>query len=490
MPASWDAWTWMAKAQSLPGRRYRAIAKTIRDAIAAGRLRPEEALPSSRALARQLGVHRNTVVAAYRELSAQGWIETRAAQGTFVAPRIGALSRRRVALHRASPFGRLKQVVSAGDLLPLGGADALHLGRTTPDPRLAPFEALGRAYRHVLRRGATFLSRPVDPRGEPRLREALALMLRRRRGLEVSAEEIVITRGSQMALDLIARGLLRKDEGVAVESFGYRPWWQSLQSRGCKLVPLKVDDEGMQCERLEAVHARTPLKAVYTTPHHQYPTAVSLSLPRRLALLDFARRFACIVIEDDYDFDFHYEGDSLPALADEAPGHVLYVGTFSKLLHPAFRLGYIAAPVEVIDALAAERISLDGGGDPLLELAVARLMEEGELQRHVQTLHRVYRQRRDLLLRALHRHLPDVLRLRTPSRGMSLWAAIAPGYDVEAWKRRASGEGLRLATARDFAFDRRARPWMRLGFASLTPEEIEEAVEKAARTLPQRTQRT
>lgn len=471
-------------AQKLP--LFVQLARGISEAIRKGVLKPGAELPSSRALARTLLVHRNTVLAAYGELSAEGWIESVRAKGTFVSRSLP--DARPV---RFSP-GRAKSGKEPGfDFEPVAAREEVHsissvlaMSGGVPDLRLLPVTQLARAYRHSLQKHGHVLLNYGDPRGHPRLREALAAMLRSTRGLAVDADDVLVTRGSQMALDLVARTLCRRGERIAVESFGYRPAWESLTNAGATLVPIPVDREGLRLDVLETVAKRRKLRAIYLTPHHQYPTTVTLTASRRLALLELARKSKIAIIEDDYDHEFHYQGRPiLPLASADAHGFVLYIGTLSKILAPGLRLGYLVAPRRFLEQATAVRCAVDRQGDQAVEFAVAELLEDGEVQRHVQRMRRVYHARRDHLVRLLEKKLPSVFELEMPQGGMALWTKVNRGIDVEAWALRAEKNHLIIHTAKRFAFDRRARPFLRLGFASLDEQELDKAIGKLAASI-------
>jgi len=460
---------------------FLGIARSLSDDIRAGRLAPGSRLPGSRTLAKQLRVHRNTVLAAYTELAQEGWIEASLARGTFVSRALPepetrvASSVQRVpelpgfALGPAPPS---EPSVPPGTLVMSGGI---------PDLRLAPVAEIARAYRRALRRKGRTLLGYADPRGEPRLRAALAAMLASTRGLPVGADDVVVTRGSQMALDLVARTLLSKGDVVAVEALGYPPAWHALGQTGARLVSVPVDADGIDVEALEKLARRLELRAVYLTPHHQYPSTVTLTAARRLALLELARRERFAIIEDDYDHEFHYEWRPvLPLASADTAGVVVYVGTLSKILAPGLRLGYLVAPRRVLDHVVARRIYTDRQGDHGVEHAVAELMEDGELARHARRMRRVYMARRAALAGALRERLGSMLEFSVPPGGMALWARAERGIDVDAWAARALERGVQVHTERRFAFDGRPSRHVRLGFAALDERELRSAVTKLA----------
>src|SRR3954469_331494 len=352
MRRDWQFEIHVDRASPLPP--FLQIARALTGDIRRGRLRPGDRLPGSRDLAGAVRVHRNTILAAYGELISEGWLEATQGRGTFVARALpGSKERslprdgRKRALRRA-PFS-----VPGGPeayrppVLPRG---TLNLSSGAPDLRLVPAKAIGRAYRRVLARRAGPLLTYGDPEGHPALRAALASMLAATRGLPVGAEDVFVTRGSQMALSLVARALLRPGDVVAVESFGYRPAWEAFRAAGAVLVPLPVDEDGADVAALEALHRNTPVRAVYLTPHHQYPTTVAPTAARRLEVLALARRERFAIVEDDYDHEFHYEGRPVLPLASADPaGVVVYVGTLSKVLAPGLRVGYLVAPRDLME---------------------------------------------------------------------------------------------------------------------------------------------
>jgi len=464
------------------------LARAISDDVKRGRLKPGDALPGSRSLARALGVHRNTVLAAYAELAAEGWITTEAAARTFVShalPDVEAAPRRAAASKPAAlgfdlparPGARLPH-----DQLP--SANVLAMSGGIPDVRLVPTAPLARAYRRALKHHGAGLLGYGDARGHARLRGALGEMLSALRGVTADAESLMVTRGSQLALALVARTLLGPDDVVAVEALGYRPAWSALTATGARLVPVPVDEHGIDVDALEAIAGKQRLRAVYVTPHHQYPTTVMLDAARRLKLLELARARRIAVIEDDYDFEFHYEGRPvLPLAATDRHALVVYIGTLSKILAPSLRLGFVVAPPTLIERLGETRLTIDRQGDQVVECAVAELIEDGELQRHVRRMRRIYQVRRDVLVAQVQKRLGGVVEVAPPPGGMALWGRVDREVDVDAWAARALARGVWFNPASRFAFDGRPRPWLRLGFAALDERELDEGVKRMAATL-------
>lgn len=470
--------------------RFLQIARAISDAVQCGRLRPGARLPSTRALATQLGVHRKTVTAAYRELAGQGWIEIARARGAQITGDVPTVPRTRSvggAAARAGfelPAAQLPvkpwSTRQPGQLLLFGGV---------PDLAAVPRLELARAVRGAItsRAGSRLLDY-ADPRGDHELRTALAEYLARTRDLAVTADSLAVVRGGQQAFYLIARTLLRPGDRVAVEALGYRAAWSAFKVAGLALEPVPVDDDGLDVAALEALCARKAIRAVYVTPHHQHPTTVTLTAARRIALHALARTHRLLIIEDDYDHEYRYDGRPvLPLAAADRHGHVCYVGTLSKVFAPGLRLGYVAASEDVIARIATYRNIVDQQGDHLIERAVAQLLTDGTLERHVRRARRQYLTRRDVLCEALHAQIPQLL-ITPPHGGMALWVR-APGIDVDAWVARAAANNVMFQPGSRFTFDGRRLAAARIGFGACNPRELVEAARRLAVALPRRSRR-
>jgi GntR family transcriptional regulator/MocR family aminotransferase len=467
---------------------FRQIARGISEEIRRGRFRPGDPLPGYRTIARQLGVSRNTVIAAYRELQEQGFVVTRPVVGSVVAPRPPAAapdppgpakrSASRLGFDLADGTGPLSQAHRAG---------LLEVGTGVPDPRLVPGAALGRAYRRAVTAHAGAVLAPGDPRGHPRLRQALAAMLAGTRGLTATADEIFVTRGSQMALYLLAEAISPRGGGIAVEELGDRRAWEAFARAGARCHPVPVDEGGLDVEALDRLAAASggTLRAVLVTPHRQYPTLVAMAPERRARLLAVAAARRLAVLELDHDSEFHFEGAPARSLASQDPaGVVVHVGTLSKLFAASLRLGFIVAPLSLVARLKGLRAAVDRHGDPALELAMAELMEDGELERHLNRMVLAYRSRRDALCAALAAHLGAALEVVPPAGGLALWALLREPVDLDAWAARAMEAGVAFRPGRVFAFEGRAVPALRMGFAAHAERELEEAVRRMAAARP------
>jgi GntR family transcriptional regulator/MocR family aminotransferase len=492
MPRPWSFPIAVDPADATP--IFLQIVRAVSEDVLRARLRPGQALPGSRTLASEIGVHRSTVVQAYGELVAQGWAVTRPRGGTTIAATSPKVEPRRFS-SRLPPRAGLPAV--AGFALAPSPADrfrelpfpatppgTLVLGASRPDMRLLSSTLLGRALRRAARApGQALLGYARDRRGHRGLRQAIARMVSLARGLAATGDDVLITQGTQGALDLVARALISPGDGVAVEVPGYRSAWATLRRAGAQLHPVPVDGEGIRVSELAPLASR--LRAVYVTPHHQYPTTTVLSPRRRVALLELARAHGLAIIEDDYDHEFHYQGRPvLPLASADRTGQVVYVGTLSKILAPGLRLGFVVAPAPVIVRLAEERAMTDGHGVPVVEAAVAELLEDGEVQRHARRVRRIYQRRRDVLCGLLSRHLGSALSFQVPAGGTALWAQAERGIDVERWRERASAAGVVVESGASFAFCGEPAPFLRLGFAPCDERELALAVRRLARALP------
>jgi len=453
------------------------------EAIRQGRLAPGAPVPSTRRLAAALGVHRNTVVAAFDDLVAQGWFETTRASHTRVTgalPEAAAVPGRR----GAGPGFDLVPWKSSAATFEAVPKKVLDFTGGLPDPRLFDARLLARAYRRALKRSSGDLLDFGSPAGDPVLRARLAAMLTERRGLAVAADDLLVTRGSQLALHLLALAMVRPGDTVAVESPGYPSAREAFSLPGARLLPIPVDGEGLDVEALARRLRTTRLRALYVTPHHQDPTTVTLSARRRLRLLELARAHRFAIIEADYDYEFQFDAAPvLPMASTDPHGVVVYVGTLSKALAPGLRMGFVVAPRPLLQAVLAVRGQVDRQGDLVLERAVAELLEEGEVLRHSLKARRIFHARRDLLGSLLAKRLGRALSFELPRGGLALWARAAKGIDVERWARRGLERGVRFFTGRSYSPAGEALPFVRLGFGHLDERELEEAVRRMAAAL-------
>jgi len=461
------------------------ISAIVRD-IERGRLAPGTFLPGSRQLAAELNLNRKTIVLAYEELIAQGWLQSAGTRGTMVATSFpDPVSRTKAQAQPrtipAEPQYRILPPPARPLALPDG--DGIKLDEGAPDGRLFPTEVLAQAYRSALHRSSTDNHLQYrDPLGTQPLRTAIAEMLRHQRGLAISAEEICITRGSQNGLFLTAQALIRPGDAVIVEALTYEPAVAAFRMLGAKIVPVPLTDGTIDIDAVEQACRQHKVRAIFLTPHHQFPTTVQLRPDRRLALLNLAKQFGFAIIEDDYDHEFHFASQPLLPMAAYAPDHVIYLGSLSKLLIPALRVGYVAAPVPMIRALAHSVSVTDGMGNTVTENAVADLITSGALRRHARKVRKIYAERRETFAERLKATFGERISFAMPDGGLAFWVRF-PGTDLDALESKAKELGLRFASSRSFMADPNAERGLRIGFASLNNRESERAITVLATAL-------
>jgi GntR family transcriptional regulator / MocR family aminotransferase len=272
---------------------------------------------------------------------------------------------------------------------------------------------------------------------------------------------------------------------VAVEAFGYPPAWNMLSLTGATLVPVPLDENGLDVDALETLLSKQRIRAVFLTPHHQFPTTSVMSQPRRARLAQLALTHGFAIIEDDYDHEFHYAGKPvLPIASGPGRANVIYIGSLANLLAPGISTGFVLAPPAVFAQLASLRATSDARSDVAMESAIAELFEDGELLRHVRRMRRAYGARRDALVDALRQYLGSALRFRVPEGGMGLWARVDDSIDLPTWVHEGAKEGVQFFSAGRYDFQQREQPHIRLGFSYLDEKEIDEAVQRMARALP------
>ncbi|UOQ50713.1 aminotransferase-like domain-containing protein [Hymenobacter cellulosivorans] len=440
-------------------------------------------LPGTRSLAGLLGLHRQTVVVAFDELVAQGWIEQLASKGARVSSSIPVIRPAALSAGTARRFapraGFAYEPVPPYPTTVRAPYVPLVLDAGSPDSRLAPLASLARKYRAVClrasqRRGLGY----ADPNGSGALRQQLAQYLQGTRGLPAQVENVFVTRGSSMSLYLLLRLLLRPGDTVVVGERSYHGADYACAQQGARLERVRVDTHGLNLEEVEAVCRRQAVRLLYVTPHHHYPTTVMLAADRRVRLLQLAEQYDFIILEDDYDYDFHYDGAPiLPLASADRHGRVLYLGSLSKVLAPAFRVGYVVAPPDIIEALGQLRRHIDHQGDAVLEQTIAELFAEGELGAHLKRARYHYQQRRDVFCTLLRQQAGSWLTFDAPAGGMAVWVRFGNEVHLNDLSARCRLLGLGIGDGRLFQAPTETRAHhLRLGFASLTPHELTHSV--------------
>lgn len=469
---------------------HRQLYRQLREAILAGRLAAGSRLPSSRALARDMGCARNTVLGAYEQLFAEGYLEGHVGSGTYVSRVLpegllrGAQTTRRHGEMGPRALSRRGQALAA--LFEPRGHKALPFAPAMPDTRLFPFELWRRLLGRPWRGDAASLTRHGEAGGHAPLRRAIADYLRSARGLDCEGEQVFVTSGAQQALDIVARLLVDPGEAAWVEDPGYRGLRGALAAAGARPVAVPLDTEGLD---VAAGRTRAPdARLAVVAPSHQYPLGTVMSLPRRLALLDWAQAAGAWIVEDDYDSEYRYAGRPLAALQSlDRGGRVIYLGTFSKVLFPGLRVGYLVVPPDLVEPVSRARRALDDHPGIAAQPALAAFIAEGHFAAHLRRMRRLYKARQDALLAAAARELDGLLELRPDSAGMHLVAGLAPGLaarmDDRAAAARARAAGLGPRALADFYLGAPDRQGLLLGYAAEPEAEIAPAVRTLARAL-------
>ena len=459
----------------------RALHRQLRSAILDGRLQAGLRMPPTRKLAASLGVSRNTAIAAYDLLLSEGYLVARTGAGSYVADMRPRLKRPKAPASNPSADRRLAEFwrKHAGSI---GAAPdkAFRFDFQTgyPDITQFPFDIWqrlsARASRALSRRSAV----EGAPQGTPALREAIASHVSFARAVSCDSEDIVVTAGTRQAVDLLARILVTPGKTeVALEDPGYPPARDAFAAAGARILTIPVDDEGLVVERLP-----TSARVICVTPSHQFPLGVAMSARRRAALLEFAQVYGAVVIEDDYDSEFRIEGRPLDALQtlDRAES-VFYVGTFSKCMFPALRLGFVVAPPWARQALIAAKQSSDWHSPVIAQDALAAFIAEGYLARHIRRMRKMYSERHAALLQALARHCGDRLRPIPALAGVHLAAEfIRPGQadDVVA---SAADAGIKVESLARYSHRKAAPTGLVFGYGMIGASDIDPAIRALSR---------
>jgi GntR family transcriptional regulator/MocR family aminotransferase len=465
---------------------HRQLYDGYRAAILDGRLRPGQRLPSTRALAEDLGVSRIPVITAFTQLLAEGYVQSRSGAGTFVSnelPDQPARMRDFRSSDRGAPPGPRRVPESRLKALEEPWLDLYGPFRLS-QPALDEFPADLWA-RLVARHARRLSPRQMaygDPMGLPALREALATHLRTFRSVACTPEQIMIVSGAQQALTLVALAVLSRGDGVWLEEPGYHGARDALALADAKIVPVPVDDDGLNVSK--GVARAQDARAAYVTPSHQYPLGVVMSAPRRLQVLAWARGSSAWIIEDDYDAEFRFAGPPLASLQGlDRDARVIYVGTFSKILFPALRVGFLVLPHDLVPRLRRFRDAMDIFPAPLMQAVLADLIREGHFARHLRRMRALYAERRRALVEALVRELGPMGRVVGDPAGMHLVVLLQDDYDDVGVAHRAMKRGISAAPLSTCYTGRKARPGLVLSFAATRPKHIPEAVRQLKAAL-------
>jgi len=478
----------------------RQLYDQIREVILAGRLAPGARLPSSRDLAVELSCSRNTVVSAFEQLFSEGYLEGQVGAGTYVSKVLPE--------DLLGPGGAAAQPSGPKSTEPPAlRADARHLsarGRSlaalrqvpsvplqpfqsgAPDIDSFPFDVWGRLLGRTWRSGTAAWARHGSAAGHPPLRAAIAGYLRAVRAVRCEAEQVILTSGGQQAIDLAARCLLDAGDRAWIEDPGYLGLRGPFLAAGVDLTAVPVDAEGLSLEA--ALEQEPNAKMAVITPSHQYPIGVTMSLARRLAFLGWARDSDAWILEDDYDSEFRYAGRPLASLQGmDDDDRVLYVGTFSKVMFPSLRLGYLVVPPGLVDPMTRARAALDDHPSMVAQPALAAFMEEGHFAAHIRRMRKIYAERRRALIAAADRHLAGLLEVTPDEGGLHMIARLTPELaarmdDREA-SRRAAAAGITVPPLSGYFLGPQRDQGLMLGFAAFDESTIEKAAERLAQAL-------
>lgn len=466
---------------------YRQIYESVRRAILSGEFAPGRKLPSSRSLAKELTVSRITVVNAYDQLFAEGYLEGKTGAGTFVARELpddllqtGARTKPSAVKPVPSPLrlSRFGERLAAKSLNNARGQmiatfQPFQNGLTAVEE--FPFDTWARLAARWQRNPTRQVLGYGDPQGYAPLREAIAAHLSSARGVNCTAEQVVITSGAQQALDLTARIFITPGDTVLTEDPCYLEARGAFEAAGANIVPVPVDGEGIDIGNAAAAGARA--KLVYVTPSHQYPLGVTMSLSRRLALIEWARETGAWIVEDDYNSEFRYSGRPLASLQGLDPaGRVIYVGTFSKTIFPSLRLGCLVVPEELVDVFTAARALNDVHSSLIDQAVLAEFIAEGHFGRHVRRMRTLYESRQQVLVEECSGQLGGLLEVEKADAGMHLVGWLPEGEDDAKLSKKAAERGLRLSPVSGYYINKPARGGFILGYTAFDEVQIKNAV--------------
>ncbi len=467
---------------------YIQLSNEIIKLITAGVITVETKLPGSRKMGELLGISRRTIILAYEELEAQGWIDIKPNQGAYVHadipiakkyPLEQSLQRKDNPLqeslfnyshefdyleHYTPPdFSKIKYIFDTG----------------YPDVRIGPMKELSNSFYRVLtrRHARQIMNYASDFRGHILLREELVQYLSQTRGIKVSLDNIIITRGSLMAFTAIFQILLDHGDKVVVGDVSFKVANNIIKIAGGEILTVPVDEYGLDLDALEILCSKQKIRAVFVMPHHHHPTTVTLSADRRMRLLLLAQKYRFAIIEDDYDYDFHYSHSPiLPMASTDHEGVVIYVGSFSKTIAPGLRMGFIVAPTDFINELARLSRFMDVHGNTALEKAIGYLFQEGIIRRHLKKSLKEYRNRRDLFCELLQNKLGDHISFKIPEGGLATWVHFKENIPLPLLREKAIQNGLLISRTVFQDLNGKDLNAIRMGFASLNEEELVKAI--------------
>ncbi|OWP49798.1 PLP-dependent aminotransferase family protein [Pseudomonas nitroreducens] len=477
----------MAHPELLSLPLHSRIQRTLRQLILEGALGAGSALPASRLLARSLGVSRDTIESAYSHLHAEGFIERRVGSGSFVAEATrlspGRRTRRRLS---GAPPGAANLSQRGQAMLDNGGVREQLAPRPfapgVPETRTFPLSTWERLQRQVLKEFGPRALLHGDPQGMQPLRQAIADYVNLERGARTTADQVLVLTSSQQALGLCANVLLDAGERIFIEDPVYYGARKAFAAAGLDCQAIPVDAQGIRVDELLA-HPH-PAKVVYLTPSHQFPSGATLSLERRLSLIEWARREQAWIIEDDYDSEFHYAGKPTACVQGlDAHERTLYIGTFTKSLFAGLRIGYLVLPPSLVEPMTIARSLQDGHTASIAQLTLARFITGGHFGAYVRAMRNLYAERLELLADLLEQRLGGALQPRRPAGGLQMPCLLSGEMTERAVLGAARTAGIELLGLSELFVTRPPQPGFLMGFAAYTPQELQRAVDDLARGL-------
>lgn len=460
------------KAQAI----YLQLATELSSLIKQGVLKSGQKLPGSRVIAEKLSLNRSTVNLALDELQAQGWIEARNRSGFYVNQSLPEvkLQQKETAIKDFSKTAGFELKVNDVIAPPQFCEFQLQFNDGEPDPRLGPLNELGREYHRLLRKtGARNLFSYNNAQGDVEFRKVIAQQLNEFRGFNISAENVFVTKGSIMAIYLISKVAIAPGDKVVITDLNYKTFNMNLENAGAVLARIPVDEKGLNTDELEKLLHKEKVRMLYITSHHHHPTTVSLAPERRLHLYELAKKYGFFILEDDYDFDYHYQNKpTLPIASMDNLGLVVYIGSYSKVVYPGIRTGFIIAPENVVKELVRYRRILDLQGDHVMERAMANLIKDGTMQRYLRKNIRAYKKRKEHFCEILRKDFSDYLDFHEPEGGMAVWSKFKEKYDLKEIAKRCYQKQLHISDGSAYNPPGKNINSCRMGFAHMNENEI------------------
>ncbi|MEO0394517.1 MAG: PLP-dependent aminotransferase family protein [Cyanobacteria bacterium P01_A01_bin.137] len=467
---------------------HQQLYSQLRWSILSGRLQSGQRLPASRALAKSLGLSRTTVTQGYDQLISEGYLQTRPGAGTYVCDQLpeSLLTAEMVAQpHHFSveiPLSAYGQRVNQSPSRPVRESHQISFRYGQPALDLFPIELWRKLLSKHCRDNHHWLAYATSSMGCWPLRVAVADYLQQSRAVRCKPQQVIITSGSQQALGLITQLLINPDDSVAMEEPGYGGARQIFKASGADLWPMPLDRDGLVVDELIG-HSTTP-RLVYVTPSHQFPTGALLSLPRRLALLQWAWKTGALIVEDDYDSEYRYGGRPIPSLQGlDTHASVLYVGTFSKVMFPSIRLGYLVLPESLVDVFGKAKWLADRQPPTLTQSVLAEFIAEGHLERHIRKMRLCYERRRNALVQALYEHFGQTVEILGDSAGLHVMAKLPLLLTDDEAEARAASVGVELCSARiQYEVPRNTGEFV-FGYTAIDEAQIKEGIHRLAKAF-------